>query len=211
MKATLVKRTGESKRLSLIFSLGYFCFGPFYYLVYKMFFRFLILAIIYVFGVWKQCGHYLVEWLTSMGIDAKYIEFLEIPGEYYWVTLGVVVGLHIVLSFITPRIIIKKLLHKKGYVPYSEIDAQLLVKYSLAKVGTIPYLANFKPINGVKGKIKIENTAELNKKLDELASLLKEGMINKDEYNTKRAEVLMNLASKKWFVWITFLLLLKQF
>ena len=67
----------------------------------------------------------------------------------------------------------------------------------MAKVGTIPYLANFKPINGVKGKIKIENTEALNKKLEELAQLLKEGMINKDEYNTKRAEALMNLASKK--------------
>ena len=48
-----------------------------------------------------------------------------------------------------------------------------------------------------KGKIKIENTAELSKKLDELAQLLKEGMITKDEYNTKRAQALMNVASKK--------------
>lgn len=197
MKAKLVKRTGESKELSLIFSIGYFLFGPLYYLFYKMFFRFLVLAIIYVFGIWKQSGQYLVQWLTSMGIDEKFVKFLEIPGNYYWPTIGVVVGLHIVLSFITPKIVIKKLVHKKGYVPYSEVDAQLLVKYSLAKVGTIPYLANFKPINGVKGKIKIENTAELNKKLEELAALLKDGMITKDEYNTKRAEVLMNVSNKK--------------
>ena len=197
MKAKLVKRTGESKELSLVFSLGYFFFGPLYYLFYKMFWRFLVLAIVYVYGIWKQCGHYLVKLFTSMGVDAKYVEFLEIPKDYYWVMLGVVVGLHIVISFVTPKIIIKKLLRKRGYVPYSEIDAQLLVKYSLAKVGTIPYLANFKPINGVQGKIKIENTAELNKKLEELASLLKEGMITKDEYNTKRAEALMNVKSKK--------------
>ena len=44
---------------------------------------------------------------------------------------------------------------------------------------------------------KIQNTEELSKKLEELAQLLKEGMITKDEYNTKRAEALMNVASKK--------------
>ena len=49
----------------------------------------------------------------------------------------------------------------------------------------------------MQGKIKIENTEELNKKLEELAELLKSGMITKDEYNTKRAEALMNVASKR--------------
>lgn len=197
MKATLVRRTGEKKELSLIFSWGYFFFGPFYYLAYKRFFRFLILTAVYVFGFWKQCGVEVVNLLVKWGVNLKYVEFLKVPGEHYWVTVGIMVGLHVVICFITPKIIIKRLLHKRGYVPYSEIDAQLLVKHSLAKVGTIPYLANFKPMNGVQGKIKIENTAELNKKLDELAQLLKEGMITKDEYNTKRAEALMNVASKK--------------
>lgn len=197
MKAKLVKRTGESKDLSLIFSWGYFCFGPFYYLAYKLFWRFLGLACLYVFGIWKQCGHYLVKLFVELGVEGKYVDFLKIPGENYWMTIGIIVGLHIVLSFLTPKVVIKNLLHKRGYVPYSEIDAQLLVKYSLAKVGTMPYLANFKPVNGVQGKIKIQNTAELNKKLEELAQLLKEGMITKDEYNTKRAEALMNVKSKK--------------
>ena len=197
MRVKLVKRTGESKELSLVFSLGYLCFGPFYYLFYKRIWRFLLLATIYLFGIWKQCGEYLVKLLVDLGVNSKYISFLEVPGKYYWITLGVVLGIHLVVSFITPKIIVKYLIHKRGYVPYSEIDAQLLVKYSLAKVGTIPYLANLKPINGVRGKIKIENTPELNKKLDELAQLLKEGMINKDEYNTKRAELLMNVKSKK--------------
>ena len=151
----------------------------------------------YVLGFWKQCGSEVVNLLVKWGVNLKYVEFLKVPGENYWITLGVMLGLHVVICFITPKIIIKRLLHKRGFVPYSEIDAQLLVKHSLAKVGTIPYLANFKPMNGVQGKIKIENTAELNKKLDELAQLLKEGMINKDEYNTKRAEALMNVASKK--------------
>lgn len=197
MKATLVKRTGESKELSLIFSVGYFFLGPIYYLIYGRFFRFLLLSILYVFGLWKECGTLIANLLVKMGVNSNYVDFLKVPGENYLISIGVIVGLHIVISFITPKIIIRKLLHKRGYVPYSEIDAQLLVKHSLAKVGTIPYLANFKPINGVQGKIKIENTAELNKKLDELAQLLKEGMITKDEYNTKRAEALMNVASKK--------------
>ena len=197
MRVKLVRRTGESKGLSIVFSLGYLCFGPFYYLFYKRIWRFLLLTAIYVFGIWKQCGEYLIKLFQEIGVDYKYVEFLKIPGENYWITLGVVVGVHLVMCFITPKIIIKYLIHKRGYVPYSEIDAQLLVKYSLAKVGTIPYLANLKPINGVRGKIKIENTPELDKKLDELAQLLKEGMINKDEYNTKRAELLMNIKSKK--------------
>lgn len=197
MKVRLVRRTGESKEFSLIFSLGYFCFGPFYYLFYKMIWRFLLLAIIYVFCIWKQCGIYIVDLLEEIGINSKYVDFLEIPGRYYLLSIGIIIGIHIVMSFITPRIIVKRLLHKRGYLPYSEIDAQLLVKYSLAKVGTMSYLNNFKPINGVQGKIKIGNSEELNKKLDDLVALLKEGMITKDEYNTKRAEILMNNVSNK--------------
>ena len=196
MKAKLIKRSGENKELSLVFSWRYLLFGPLYYLWHKMICRFLILSVIYVFGIWKQCGHYLVELLVKAGVDASYVNFLKVPGDNYWITLGVVVGLHIVLCFATPKIVIRKLL-RKGYVPYSEIDAQLLVKHSLTKVGTMCYLANFKPVNGVQGKIKIENSAELSKKLEELAQLLKEGMITKDEYNTKRAEALMNVKSKK--------------
>ncbi len=197
MKAKLVKRSGESKNLSLIFSWQYLIFGPFYYLYYKMFLRFLVLALIYVFAIWKQCGIYLAKLFVNIGINAKYVEFLKVPGKHYFITLGVLAFVHLLMCFITPRVVVSKLLKKKGYVPYSEVDAQLLVKYSLVKVGTKCYLSNFKPINGVQGKIKIENTAELNKKLEELANLLKEGMITKDEYNAKRAEALMNVKSKK--------------
>ena len=197
MKAKLVKRTGESKELSLIFSWGYFFFGPFYYLFYKLIWKFLFLSLLYTFCIWKNSGALLVKWLVSLGVDQKYLSFIEFPGKYYYVTLGVIIGLHLILCFITPKVIVRRLLHKKGYVPYSEIDAQLLVKYSLAKVGTMSYLNNNKPIRGVQGKIKIENTEELNKKLDELAQLLKEGMITKDEYNIKRAEALMNVGRKK--------------
>lgn len=197
MKATLVRRTGEKKDLSLVFSLGYMFFGPFYYLYYKLFFKFLALGFVYTFAIWKQCGVYLAKLFVNIGVNAKFVEFLKIPGNNYWITLIVIACIHVAMCFITPRVIAKRLLKKKGYIPYSEIDAQLLVKHSLVKVGTKCYLSNFKPINGVQGKIKIENTAELNKKLKELAELLKEGMITKDEYNLKRAEALMNVKSKK--------------
>lgn len=197
MKATLVKRSGENKKLSLIFSWGYFFFGPLYYLFNKLIFRGLILLVVYVYALWMNSGDLFVDALVSAGVTESAVSFLSVPGQYYFVTLGILLGLHVILSFATPKILIRKLLHKRGYVPYSEVDAQLLVKYSLAKVGTKCYLSNYKPINGVQGKIKISNTEELSKKLDELAQLLKEGMITKDEYNTKRAEVLMNVASKK--------------
>ena len=197
MKAKLVKRTGEEKELSLVFSWPYFFFGPLYYLYYKFVFRFLILAVVYVFCIWKNAGSLLVEKLISLNLKEQYVSFLEVPGKYYYITLGILIGIHIILCFATPKVVVKKLLHKKGYIPYSEIDAQLLVKYSLAKVGTKCFLSNYKPIHGVQGKIKIENTVDLNKKLDELAQLLREGMITKDEYNTKRAEALMNVKSSK--------------
>lgn len=197
MKVRLVKRSGEEKKLSLIFSIGYLIFGPFYYLFNKMIFRFLGLTIIYVLCFWKQCGLHLFNLLVSWGIEAKYIEFIKIPGQYYYITLGVIIGIHLIMCFITPKVVVKKLVHKRGYIPYSEIDAQLLVKHSLSKVGTMCYLANYKPIKGVKGKIKIENNEELEKTLDNLAQLLNEGMITKDEYNTKRAEALMNVDIKK--------------
>lgn len=197
MKAKLVKRTGEQRELFLSFSWGYFLFGPFYYLFNGFIGRFIVLSLIYVYGIWKEAGVKLVELLMSFGIDEKYISFLKFSSEKYYVTLGIVIGIHLVLSFISSKVVAKVLLRKKGYVPYSEIDAQLLIKHSLAKVGTMSFLSNYKPIHGVQGKIKIENTEELNKKLEELAELLKTGMITKDEYNTKRAEVLMNIASKK--------------
>lgn len=197
MRAKLVKRSGEEKELSLIFSWGYFFFGPFYYLYYKFVVRFILLAVLYAFSIYKNSGVMLIKLLASWGIAEKYVSFLEFPGKYYFVTLGIIIGFHIIMCFTTPKVIVGHLLHKKGYVPYSEIDAQLLVKYSLAKVGTKCYLSNNKPIHGVQGKIKIENAEDLNKKLDELAELLKEGMITKDEYNKKRAEALMNVKSEK--------------
>ena len=107
MKAKLVKRTGEEKNLSLVFSWGYFCFGPIYYLKYKHFLKALLLTVLYVFGIWKQCGAVLADLFVKWGVNSEYVQFLKIPGENYWITLGIVVGLHIVISFLAPKIIIK--------------------------------------------------------------------------------------------------------
>jgi len=197
MEVRLIKRNGEKKQISLVFSWKYLLFGPFYYLFCKMIGRFILLTMVYVFALWKQCGAHLVDLLTSWGVNESIVSFLEIPGDNYWITLGIIVGLHIVLCLVTPKVVIRQLIYRRGFVPYSEIDAQLLVKHSLSKVGTKCYLSNFKPSKGVQGKIKIGNTEELEKILEELAQLLKEGMITKDEYNTKRAEALMSVASKK--------------
>ena len=88
-------------------------------------------------------------------------------------------------------------LFKKGYVPYAEIDTQILIKYNLVKVGTLCYLSSFKAVDGVQGKIKMGNSKNLEKELDELKQLLKEGMINKDEYETKRAMAIMRSSNTK--------------
>jgi hypothetical protein len=86
---------------------------------------------------------------------------------------------------------------KDGYAPYCEIDTQLLIKYKLAKVGTQCYLASFKAIDGVQGKIKMGNSKDLAKELEELKQLLKEGMLTKDEYETKRAQAIMRCGTTK--------------
>ena len=82
MKAKLVKRTGEEKVLSLIFSWGYFFLGPIYYLFNKFIGRFLLYTALYVFGIWKDAGVSIVKLLTSWGINEKFVYFLEIPGKY---------------------------------------------------------------------------------------------------------------------------------
>ena len=111
---------------------------------------------LYTFCIWKDAGNMLIRLLISIGINERYLSFIAIPGNHYYVTLGVIIGLHIVISFMASKVVISKLLRRYGYVPYSEIDAQLLVKYSLAKVGTKCYLSNNKPIKGVQGKIEVK-------------------------------------------------------
>ena len=86
---------------------------------------------------------------------------------------------------------------KKGYVPYSEIDTQILIKHDIVKVGTMCYLSSFKAIDGVQGKIKMGNSKDLDKELEELKQLLKEGMLTKDEYETKRAMAIMRSGNSK--------------
>ena len=64
------------------------------------------------------------------------------------------------------------------------------------KVGTLSYLSAFKTVDGVQGKIKMGNSKTLEKELQELKELLKEGMITKDEYETKRAMAIMRNSNK---------------
>ena len=58
-------------------------------------------------------------------------------------------------------------------------------------------MSSFKAVDGVQGKIKMGNSKDLAKELEELKQLLKEGMISKDEYETKRAMAIMRSGSKK--------------
>ena len=150
----------------------------------------------YVTLLWKGLPLIIQDVLINQGIVEEKLVFLDkINGAYWWI-VGSLVAIHILLAFITPRAVIKKLC-KNGYVPYSEIDTQLLIKHNLAKVGTLCYLSSFKAIDGVQGKIKMGNSKNLEKELEELKQLLKDGMISKDEYETKRAMAIMRSGSKK--------------
>jgi hypothetical protein len=158
--------------------------------------RGLLLSLVYVMIIWK--GFFLVfkNLLISLNIAESNLGFLDYIDGMYWWLIGVLIVLHVVMAFVTPRMIIKKLL-KKGYVPYSEIDTQILIKHDIVKVGTMCYLSSFKAIDGVQGKIKMGNSKDLDKELEELKQLLKEGMLTKDEYETKRAMAIMRSGNSK--------------
>jgi hypothetical protein len=194
-KVTLANTNGETKEVGIHFSFGYLIFGPLYYLYKLMIVRGLLLALVYVLVLWKGLFALIKTGLVNAGVTAN-LAFLDKLGELYWWLLGALIVVHILLAFITPRAVVKKLF-KKGYVPYCEIDTQMLIKHNLAKVGTLCYLSSFKAIDGVQGRIKMGNSKDLQKELDELKQLLKEGMISKDDYETKRAMAIMRSGSKK--------------
>ena len=187
----LANKEGKTKKVNVRFSLAYLIFGPLYYLYKVMIVRGILLSLVYVLVIYKGLFPLIKTGLINIGINADYLTFIDKIGEIYWWLIGALVALHILLAFITPRAVIRKLL-KNGYVPFSEIDTQILIKHNLVKVGTMSYLSSFKPIDGVKGKIKMENNKELDKELNELKELLKDGMITKDEYEKKRAMAIMN-------------------
>ena len=132
----------------------------------------------------------------SLGVEESNLKLFDsLNDNYLYLLIGLFV-VHVILAFVTPRVIIKRTM-KDGYAPYCEIDTQLLIKHKLAKVGTQCYLASFKAIDGVQGKIKMGNSKDLAKELEELKQLLKEGMLTKDEYETKRAQAIMRCGTTK--------------
>ena len=195
-RVTLANREGKAKEVNVKFSFGYLVFGPLYYFAKGIIVRGLLLTILYVAVLWYGLFDLLHPVLLGWNVPANYIEWMPKVSEVYWITVGVLAVVHVLLSFITPRLVVKKAF-KKGYVPYCEIDTQLLIKHNLAKVGTQCYLSSFKAIDGVQGKIKVGNSKDLEKELDELKQLLKDGMLTKDEYEEKRAMAIMRSGNKK--------------
>ena len=194
-RVTLANTEGKAKEVNVKFSFGYLFFGPLYYLAKGMIFRGLLLLVLYVAVLWYGLFPMLHPLLLQVNVPNQYIDWMLKMNELYWILVGALAVVHVLLVFITPRAVVKKLF-KKGYVPYCEIDTQILIKQNLAKVGTQCYLSSFKAIDGVQGKIKVGNSKDLQKELDELKDLLKEGMITKDEYETKRAMAIMRSSSK---------------
>ena len=193
---TLARQSGESKEVNVYFSLEYLLLGPLYWLYKGIIVRGILLTLGYVAIFWKGLFGLIKQLLVNWGVSETNLAFLDtLDGWYIYLLIGLAV-VHLLLAFITPRVVIKK--HSKdGYVPYCEIDTQIMIKHKLAKVGTQCYLASFKAIDGVQGKIKMGNSKDLARELDELKQLLKEGMLSKDEYETKRAEAIMRSGSKK--------------
>lgn len=195
-RVTLANINGETKEVKVDLSLGYLFLGPLYYLFKLMIIRGLFLSLVYVVILYPGSFGFIKDVLLGWNVNESKLVFLDTFANMYWWLLGILVVLHIALTFITPRLVIKRLF-KKGYVPYAEIDTQILIKHNLVKVGTLCYLSSFKSVDGVQGKIKMGNSKNLDKELDELKQLLKEGMITKDEYETKRAMAIMRSGNKK--------------
>lgn len=195
-KVTLVNTNGDTKEISVRFSFGYFFFGPLYHFFKVMIVRGLLLSILYFVVIYRDLMRIIKDLLVEKGINPESLKVMDFVYDRYCWLLGVLGVVHILLALITPRMVIKKSF-RQGYVPYSEIDTQLLIKHNLAKVGTLCYLSSFKSKDGVQGKIKMGNSKDLQKELDELKQLLKEGMLTKDEYETKRAQAIMRSGSKK--------------
>lgn len=194
-KVTLANSSGETKIVNIKFSWQYLLIGPLYLIYKNAILRGLLLTLLYILII---CGgnEYLKNlFLGNLEVGKQIISILDFMSKFYWTLIGVLVIIHLLMAIITSRTVIKKL-YKKGYVPFAEIDTQLLIKYNLASVGTLCYLSSFKAIDGVQGKIKMGNSKDLEKELEELKQLLKDGMLSKDEYETKRAMAIMRSSNK---------------
>lgn len=191
MKVTLADAAGKKKKVLLGFSVGYFFFGPLYLLFKNVILRGLIFLLIYVLLLWQGSGQYIADIFAYYDLPTEHIDlFVTYTTQYgLYFLIGAAV-LHLLLTIYVPRIIVRKLFNK-GYMPFSELDTQKLIKHNLVKVGTQSYLTTFGPVNGVGGQIKVKNEKELKYHLEQLTNLLKSGIITKDEYNARRASIIM--------------------
>jgi hypothetical protein len=195
MKVVFSNLKGDKKAVRLGFSFGYFILGPFYLLFKKRFGRFVILAALYTLGLWAGAGVQIASWLQGLGLDSKYTEFLHLPNDHYLYSVIVIALLHLIMTVYTPKIIARKIL-RKGYIPFSELDTQKLIKYRLVRVGCKSFLSAFTPVEGVPGKIVVHNEKEYEYHIEQITSLLRGGIITKDEYNARRAAIFMDKKKK---------------
>lgn len=194
-RVTLANTQQDTKEVNINFSVGYFFLGPIYHLCKGMIVRGILLTLVYLLVIGLGFFPLYKEALAN-NLDSSVMKFLDDASNFYWWLVGVLIVVHVLLALLTPRMIVIKLL-KLGYVPYCEIDTQILIKRNLVKVGTLCYLSSFKAIDGVQGKIKMGNSKNLAKELEELKELLKDGMISKDEYEEKRAMAIMRSGNNK--------------
>ena len=103
---TLANAQGKTKKVNVVGSIGYLFLGPIYYFIKKMIIRGILLLLVYA-------GVILVV------VDANNPSFnLPIPEQVLalqWWLLGILIGLHLLLVFLTPRAEVKKL-YKKGII-----------------------------------------------------------------------------------------------
>lgn len=197
MKVNLKNNKGKVKKINLNFSFLYFFLGPVYFLLKGYFFRFLLSSFLYVTLIWSNFLNLIYSFLNNYIQMPSIVEEISLlPKEepiYSFILLGIV---HLLFSILTPRVIVKKSLKKKDFHPQKEIDTQKLIKYNLVKVGRKSYDEIFYPKEGLSGKIKISDQKEIKKEIDNLAKLLKNGMITQDEYNEKRIHLIMSNKKK---------------
>ena len=197
MKVNLKNNNGKIKKVNINFSFLYFLFGPLYALFKGFYLRFFLLSLLYITFILNNFLNLIFNFINGIVSLPSFLEEISlIPLNdpiYSYIFIFII---HLVISLLTPRAIIKKALKKQDYHPLKEIDTQKLVKYNLVKIGRKSYNEIFYPKDGLIGKVKIEDEKAIKKELDNLAQLLKKGMITQDEYNQKRISLIMRTSEK---------------
>lgn len=191
MRVNFADKTSKRKRVFLGFSIGYFLLGPIYFLFTGRFLRFIAGSLLYILLLWQGAWPYLASLVDQLNILTQVINnILSFTSAYWRFFFIVLIVLHIFMTIRVPRLKARRLI-KKGYMPFSQLDVQKLIKKNLVKIGALSYLDTFGPKDGVGGQIKVKNDRDLMFHLDQLAKLLRDGIISKDEYNEKRAMIIM--------------------